>query len=59
MTNKRKRETTTNREKELGIQTTLEEALRKEVMSGKSHTTHTKGVSSQPSKVGAHKNVGK
>jgi hypothetical protein len=42
-------------EKEIGIQTTLEEALRKEVKSGKSHINM--GVSSHPSKEGAHKSI--
>jgi hypothetical protein len=55
-TNINRREMTTDQEKELGIQTTLEEALRKEVKLGKSHTTHTKGVSSHPSK-GGHKKM--
>jgi hypothetical protein len=43
-----RREMTTDQEKELGLQNTLEEALRKEVNSGKSR------VSSHPSK-GGHK----
>jgi len=48
--NKNKRESTTDREKELGIQKKLEEALRKDRKSGKNNATQHKGTTSQHSK---------
>jgi hypothetical protein len=55
-TNKNKREKATNQDKELGIQPTLEEVLKKDGKSGKSPTSkgHT-----QPTKGGATKNASK
>jgi hypothetical protein len=50
---------TTDREKELGIQTTLEEVLKKESKQGKHQGPHSRGTTSQPSKGGIPKNVSK
>jgi hypothetical protein len=50
-----KRESTADREKELGIQKTIEEALKKEGKSRKNKSSQHKGATSHPSKGGAPK----
>jgi hypothetical protein len=54
-----KRESTTDREKELGIQKTIEETLKKDGKSGKNKATQHKGTTSQPSRGGAPKHPDK
>jgi hypothetical protein len=54
-----KRESTTDREKELGIQKTIEEALKKDGKYGKNKASQHKGETSQPSKGGAPKHTDK
>jgi hypothetical protein len=48
-----KRESIANREKELGIQKTIEETLKKDGKSGKNKAAQHKGIMSQPSRGGA------
>jgi hypothetical protein len=57
--NRNRRETKAYREKELGIQTTLEEILKKDGKSTKIQSTLAKGASSQPSKGGGTKSRSK
>ena len=54
-----KRESSADREKELGIQKTIEETLKKEGKSGKNKATQHKGETSYPSKGGAPKSTNK
>jgi hypothetical protein len=54
-----KRESVADREKELGIQKTIEETLKKDGKSGKNKAPHHKGTTSQPSKGGAPKSTDK
>jgi hypothetical protein len=60
--NHNRRENEADRDKELGIQTTLEGIFKKDGKQGKSHVQPAKGSSqsmSQPSKGGASKSSGK
>jgi len=56
---KNKRESTTDREKELGIQKTIEESLKKDGKVGKNKATQHKGTNSYPSRGGVPKHPDK